>query len=104
MDILTELYTISRDSKERDLIVEVGAILKGSMNASYNKPQANQTELDAEKLLADNQQLFEENHRLINDMNTLNEQIINGKLPSIENGLKEIYAKFNDLTNFLKTV
>ena len=113
--ILSEIYTLSTDSKQSRLIIEAGAILQGALttsdtpkNISYELMFKGCAPLSAsrenEMLLADNKQLFQENQMLINDINLLKTKIIGEDLPSIKESLNVILKQYHELKNMLNAI
>lgn len=107
IDLLAELTT-SASTNEKRKILEIGYILKTELETveSWDAQQTNNRErgrgqIDVKKLLEDNTQLFNENRQL-QELNVKLTQVINERIPSVENSINDITNKFEYLTESLK--
>ena len=108
MDNLAKLHANASSRNDRNLILEIGYIIKQELdlvktweNSHSNSAEAMRQPIDTKKLLEDNTQLYKENEKLVKSIKTL-EQIINSKIPSINNDLGQIKSKFDTLNNNLE--
>jgi hypothetical protein len=107
IDILAEL-NVHASSQEKRLILEVGYILKQELNAveawdsqiKSNKERGYDN-IDVKKLLEDNTQLFKENEKLLKSLAKMKE-IIDSKIPAIQEDLSVINGKFDMLNNHIE--
>ncbi len=98
IDILAELNA-GADSNSKRLILEVGYILKQELEAveawdSQFKDKKRGYNIDVNKLLEDNTQLFNENKQL-QDLNLKLKEVIDQRIPNVEKGISEVNRKFN---------
>lgn len=101
IDILAELNA-GADTHSKRLILEVGYILKQELetvnawDASQlsNRERGRQQQIDVKKLLEDNTQLFNENKKLV-EMNLKLKEVIDQRIPRVEDGIKSVHDKFN---------
>ena len=107
IDLLAELNTTANTNEKRK-ILEIGYILKTELETveSWNTQELSLREkgrgnIDVKKLLEDNTQLFNENRQL-QDLNVKLTQVINERIPFVENSIGEITNKFEYLTESLK--
>ena len=112
IDNLAEINSlVGEDSNIRRLLLEVGYILKqelevvSSWNAQFNA--ANKLRgfcnVDVKKLIEDNTQLFNENRQLL-DANFKLKEIIDSKIPYIEEKTNIITNGINHLSKSLAVV
>lgn len=107
IDILSELNANAASRHEKQLILELGYIIKqeldlvNSWEQSHNKPIRGIERIDINKLLEDNAQLYKENQTLLKNLDQL-KAIIETKLPSIQTDLVEVKNKFNVLNNHIE--
>lgn len=101
MEILSQLNASTYIRRDKQLILELGYIIKQEFdlarkldNVARNRNGRN---IDVNKLMEDNRQLFQENEKLINDINKLKD-ILYEKIPSIQEDIQKIGSKF-DLLN-----
>lgn len=108
MDNLAKLHANASSRKDRTLILEIGYIIKQELylvkiweNSHSNSAEAMKQPIDTKKLLEDNTQLYRENEKLINSVKAL-EEIINSRIPCINDDLAQIKNKFDILNNNLE--
>lgn len=90
---------------DRQLLIEIGVILQKEINRLENnmpsvEPHNRQIQLEMEKLLADNQQLYAENERLLNSVKTLS-NILEEKIPQINLNVNNAVNKLDVFINQL---
>ena len=102
MGMLATLNSSGLGFAQRELVVNIGCMIQEEINAITNSKNAD-NKLDAEKLMADNRQLFEENQKLAKAVVQL-KQIIHENMPNILNKLSalngnigKINKQINDL-------
>jgi hypothetical protein len=99
IDILAELNA-SANSDYKRLILEVGYILKQELEAveawdsQFKDKKRGYGNIDVNKLLEDNTQLFNENKQL-QDLNLKLKEVIDQRIPNVERGISEVNRKFN---------
>ena len=99
IDILAELNA-SANSDSKRLILEVGYILKQELEAveawdsQFKDKKRGYGNIDVNKLLEDNTQLFNENKQL-QDLNLKLKEVIDQRIPNVERGISEVNRKFN---------
>ena len=99
IDILAELNA-GADSNSKRLILEVGYILKQELEAvdawdsQFKDKKRGYGNIDVNKLLEDNTQLFNENKQL-QDLNLKLKEVIDKRIPNVEEGINEVNRKFN---------
>jgi hypothetical protein len=88
------------DSNSKRLILEVGYILKQELEAveawdsQFKDKKRGYGNIDVNKLLEDNTQLFNENKQL-QDLNLKLKEVIDQRIPNVEKGISEVNRKFN---------
>lgn len=102
IDILAELNA-GADSNSKRLILEVGYILKQELEAveawdSQFKDKKRGYNIDVNKLLEDNTQLFNENKQL-QDLNLKLKEVIDRRIPNVERGMRDIGEKIGVMTD-----
>lgn len=101
IDILAEL-NVNAPQHAKRLILEAGYILKQELETvnAWDASQLNDKErgrhqqIDVNKLLEDNTQLFNENKKLM-EMNLKMKEVIDQRIPHVEDGIKSVHDKFN---------
>ena len=99
IDILAELNAGANSDSKR-LILEVGYILKQELEAveawdsQFKDKKRGYGNIDVNKLLEDNTQLFNENKQL-QDLNLKLKEVIDQRIPNVERGISEVNRKFN---------
>ena len=99
IDILAELNA-GADSNSKRLVLEVGYILKQELEAveawdsQFKDKKRGYGNIDVNKLLEDNTQLFNENKQL-QDLNLKLKEVIDKRIPNVEEGINEVNRKFN---------
>lgn len=107
IDILSELNANAASRKEKQLILELGYIIKQELDLvnlweqNHNNSIRGRERIDVNKLLEDNAQLYKENQTLLKNFDKL-KAIIETKLPSIQTDLTEIKNEFNVLNNHIE--
>lgn len=102
IDILAELNANADSQHEKRLILEIGYMLKQELETvnAWDASQLNDRErgrhaqIDVKKLLEDNTQLFNENKKLI-ELNMKMKEVIDQRIPHVEEGIKSVHDKFN---------
>lgn len=103
---LAQLSATSTRS-DRQLLLEIGYILKQEIDHQEAWNQANNTrgggvkQIDIQKLLEDNSQLYKENQTLISSVAKLKD-IIEHKMPQIQNYLETALIKCDNLNETLE--
>lgn len=88
MGMLATLNSSGLGFKQREIVVELGCIIQDEINTITNSKNTD-NRLDAEKLMADNRQLFDENQKLAKAVVQL-KQIIHENMPNILNKLSSL--------------
>lgn len=107
IDILSELNANAASRKEKQLILELGYIIKQELDLvnlweqNHNNSIRGRERIDINKLLEDNAQLYKENQTLLKNLDKL-KTMIETKLPSIQTDLTEIKNEFNVLNNHIE--
>ena len=106
IDILAEL-NVNATQHDKRLILEVGYILKQELSTveAWDKSQLADRErgmrnIDVKKLLEDNTQLFNENKKLV-EMNLKMKEVIEQRIPHVEQSIGVVNEKFETLENVL---
>lgn len=102
IDILSELNAYAKTTAQKELILELGYIIKQELDLvtlwdNNNKNARNTGTFDQQKLLEDNAQLYKDNEALLKTVKNLN-QIIENMLPYIQGNIENIKQRF-DLFN-----
>lgn len=108
IDILAML-NIDANSAERELLLEIGYILKHEYDVVANIEHSSERNtkkgnLDSKKLLDDNVQLFNENRKLIENNKQL-KKIIDETIPQIDrqiNSTKQLLINFTEVLSIVK--
>lgn len=105
LEILATLSTTSTRN-DRQLLLEMGYIIKQELEnvQAWNKtnnPRERGRNIDVNKLLADNTQLYKENQTLIETVGKLKD-IIDHKIPQLENHLEYATQKCGALNDILE--
>ena len=106
IDILSELNANTSSKRDKSLILELGYIIKQELDlvkaweSSHNEQitRRGKEPIDINKLLEDNTQLFKENEKLLKSLAKMKE-IIDSKIPAIQEDLSVINGKFDMLNN-----
>ena len=110
IDILSELNASITSRKDKQLILELGYIIKQELDLvkawenSHNEQALRRggQPIDINKLLEDNAQLYKENETLLKNLKKLND-IIEIKLPMVQEDLSVIGQKFDALNQHIET-
>lgn len=107
---LAEINANINNSALKHMILEVGYILKQELdnvkawNRQFQNDDRNRgRNIDVNKLLADNNQLFNENCKL-NEVNLKLKEIIDHKIPNVEETINGINSKLNTFSEILTKV
>ena len=109
IDILSELNANANNKRDKSLILELGYIIKQELDlvkaweSSHNEQTRRRggEPIDINKLLEDNTQLFKENEKLLKSLAKMKE-IIDSKIPAIQEDLSVINGKFDMLNNHIE--
>ena len=107
IDNLAEINAHLTNSALKRLVLEVGYVLKQELDnvSTWNKQFQGDNRLrgfqvDTKKLVEDNTQLFNENRKLL-EINAKLKQVIDEKIPQVENAVNNINHKINTFSDIL---
>ena len=99
IDILAELNADIQNRKDKELLLELGYIIKQELDTINRTPIRDEV-FDINKLLEDNSQLYNENKKLIECAERMR-NTVERVIPNIQNKIGEINFKFDTLNNNL---
>jgi hypothetical protein len=110
INILAQLNANTNNRRDRNLILELGYIIKQELDLvnEWNSKHYEQSKIlgnkaiDVDKLLEDNAQLYKENETLLKNLEKM-KNMIESKIPSIQEDLSLINQKFDFLNNHIET-
>lgn len=106
---LAEVNANISNSALRRMLLEVGYILKQELdnvsawNKQFQDDKFKGHQVDVKKLIEDNTQLFNENHKL-QDLNLKLKEIIDQRIPKVEHAIDNINTKFETFSEVLSKV
>ena len=107
IDNLAEINALVNDRNVKQLLLEVGYILKQELDTvkawdtqMQNQHQGHILNVDVQKLLEDNNQLFNENRKLY-DINMKLKETIDSKIPHVEEMVKKMGDGYKTLSQTL---
>jgi len=109
IDNLAEVNANISNGALRQLLLEVGYILKQELdnvvtwNRQFQGDKFKGHQVNVQKLMEDNTQLFNENHKL-HEMNMKLKEIIDQRIPQVEHAINGINSKFETFSEVLSKV
>lgn len=106
---LAEVNANISNNALRRMLLEVGYILKQELdnvsawNQQFKDDKFKGHQVDVKKLIEDNTQLFHENH-ILQDLNLKLKEIIDQRIPKVEQAIGNINTKFDTFSEVLSKV